>query len=304
MRPPLLKKGDLVALAATARKVAPEEVQAAVALLESWGLRVLVPEGLFAADNQMAGSDEHRRDLLQQLLDNEAVCAIVCCRGGYGTVRIVDALDFSRFAANPKWIVGYSDVTVLHSHLAARIGIASLHATMPLNIPADALSAHYASIDTMHQLLFDGSASYSFDNRTAATNRTGEANGTVVGGNLSILYSLLASPSDIDTSGKILLIEDLDEYLYHIDRMMMALKRAGKLSGLKGLIVGALNDMHDNAIPFGRDAEQIVRDAVAEYGYPVAFGAPIGHIGTDNHAVVLGGHYTLKVAQDSATLAC
>lgn len=304
MIPPLLKKGDLVAFAAPARKVTPEELHGAINMLEGWGLRVLIPQGLYEAENQMAGSDRHRCKLMQEMLDNDEVRAIICCRGGYGTVRIIDSLNFSHFSKHPKWLIGYSDVTVLHSHLASLFGIASLHATMPVNIPFDAPATHYPSTDTLHQLLFEGTASYTFDNNTTVPNRPGHCEGILVGGNLSILYSLLGSLSDIRTAGKILLIEDLDEYLYHIDRMMMALKRARMLDGLRGLVVGALSDMHDNETPFGRNAEEIVRDAVAQYGYPVAFGAPIGHIGTGNHAVILGGHYSLTVDDRSATLSC
>ena len=286
---PLLKKGDRIALVATARKVSPDEVATALRLFQSWGLDTLVPEGLFASDNQFAGSDAHRAALLQQLLDDPSVSALVCCRGGYGTVRIIDRLDFTAFRTHPKWIVGYSDVTVLHSHLSRQCALPSLHAIMPLNITPQALTS--PAVTTLRRFLFEGRLDYHFTSdpaRRTVANRTGTASAPVVGGNLSILYSLLGSPSDIDTDGKILFIEDLDEYLYHIDRMLMALRRAGKLAHLKGLIVGAMSDMHDNTIPFGRDAETIIRDAVADYHYPVAFYAPFGHIEGQNHALPLG----------------
>ena len=293
-----LKKGDKVALVATARKVTPDEVAPAVALLTSWGLRVTVPEGLYEAENQMAGSDAHRAAILQAQIDDPEVKAIVCVRGGYGTARIVDRVDFGSLAGNFKWIVGYSDVTVLHSHISRLCGLPTLHATMPLNIPADAANREYPSTETPRRFLFEGRLHYEFDRADGdpVPNRAGVCRAPVVGGNLSVLYSLLASPSDIDTEGRILLIEDLDEYLYHIDRMMTALKRAGRLRGLKGLIVGAMTDMHDNAVPFGRTAEQIVADAVAEYGYPVAFHCPFGHIGTENLALPLGVEVDLQVS--------
>lgn len=288
-----LRRGDLVALAATARKVSPEEMAPAVRLLESWGLRVLQPEHLYDASNQFAGSDEVRAATMQRLLDDAEVRAIICVRGGYGTVRMVDGLDWSRFEQCPKWIVGYSDVTVLHSHVHARLSMPTLHATMPINIPDDACVRPYPAVEALRKALFGKELGYEFDGHPL--NRPGECEGVLVGGNLSILYSLCGSPSDINTDGKILFIEDLDEYLYHIDRMMMNLKRCGKLAGLKGLVVGAMSDMHDNAIPFGRTAEEIISNAVEEYGYPVCFNAPFGHIGMENGALVLGANVHLVV---------
>jgi len=295
-QPELLKKGDLVALAAPARAVKPTEMAPAIKLLEQWGLRVLLPEGLYATDNQFAGNDHHRASLFQQLLDNDEVRAIFCARGGYGSARIIDRLDFGFFCQRPKWVVGYSDITVLHSHIARHCHICTLHATMPVNIPDDAGSIPYPATESMRKLLFEGHEDYHFDNHDCqCRNRPGAAIAPIVGGNLSILYSLLASPSDIDTDGTILLIEDLDEYLYHIDRMMTALRRAGKLANLKGLIVGSLNDMHDNTTPFGHTAESIVRAAVEGFDYPIAFHVPIGHIGTQNHALVLGMNTKIEV---------
>ena len=298
----LLKAGDLVALAATARKVSPGEVEASVRLLESWGLRVAVPEGLFEADNQMAGSDARRAERFQKLIDDREVRAIICARGGYGTVRMIDRVDFAPLARCPKWVVGYSDVTVLHSHIGRHCGIPTLHATMPLNVPADACRTAYPATESLRQMLFEGKAHYEFVNEGVVVNRQGCCTAPVVGGNLSVLYSLLGSASDIDTEGRILLLEDLDEYLYHIDRMMMALRRAGKLQGLRGLLVGAMSDMHDNAVPFGCTAEEIVRDAVADYGYPVAFNCLFGHIGTENRALPLGVETKVRVASDSVAI--
>lgn len=298
-----LQRGDKVAIVATARKVSPDEVMPAVRLLESWGLQVVLPDGLFDSDNQMAGDDSHRAAMLQTVLDDPTVGAIFCARGGYGTVRIVDSIDFGGLAKHPKWIVGYSDITVLHSHIARHCHVPTLHATMPIDVPSDALHQSYPSTESLRRMLFDGSEHYEFGLAGAdVVNRPGRCRASVVGGNLSILYSLLASPSDVDTNGKILLIEDLDEYLYHIDRMMMALKRAGRLSRLKGLLVGAMTSMHDNDVPFGRSAERIVADAVAEYDYPVAFGCRFGHIGTDNLALPLGVEITMDVSADGAVV--
>ena len=285
-----LKKGDLVALAAPARAVSAEEMAPAIAMLESWGLQVVVPDGLYERDGQFAGSDGHRAALLQRLLDDAEVKAILCCRGGYGTVRLIDRLDFGRLALNPKWIVGYSDVTVLHSHLHRTLGLPTLHATMPINFPADLRPT--PATESLRRALFGEEADYQWDGH----GRDGVAEGPVVGGNLSILYSLCGSPSALDTRGKILLIEDLDEYLYHIDRMMQNLRRNGMLDGLAGLVVGGMTDMHDNAIPFGRTAEEIVMEAVAGSTFPVAFGAPFGHLGDNNLALTLGIKMRLEVA--------
>ncbi|MCR4658974.1 MAG: LD-carboxypeptidase [Bacteroidales bacterium] len=291
--PTPLRAGDRVALAATARKVSPDEIAPFVQLLEGQGYDVLLPDGLFASDNQMAGTDEHRAAFLQSLLDDGSVRAIFCARGGYGTVRIVDRLDFNRFMQSPKWIVGYSDATVLHSCLN-RLGCCSLHATMPIDITTQADFASMAATS-----MLDALAGRNTDCTVEPhnLNRPGYAEAEVVGGNLSILYSLSGTPTAPDTRGKILLIEDLDEYLYHIDRMMLNLRRSGALSEIKGLIVGGMTDMHDNTVPFGLTAEEIVLRAVADYNYPVLFGAPYGHIKTANRAIVLGKKIALKVAK-------
>ncbi len=287
---PILKAGDKVSIISTARKVEPEEMKAAVGLLSGWGLRVVVPEGLYAAENQFAGSDSHRARMLQEALDDSDIRAIFCARGGYGTVRIIDRIDFSRFAESPKWIVGYSDVTVLHSHIHRHFGLPTLHATMPIHMSA----APNADTETLHDVLFGKKIDYSWEPH--ALDRAGKAEGVVVGGNLSILYSLCGSPSAIDTKGKILLIEDLDEYLYHIDRMMRNLDRCGMLEGLAGLIVGGMTDMHDNTVPFGSTAEEIIHEVVSRYGFPVAFHAPFGHTVGANLALPLGTKIRLSVS--------
>lgn len=288
-----LKIGDKVALAATARKTSETEIRPAVSLLESWGLQVVVPEGLFESEHQFAGSDRHRTALFQSLIDDPEIKAVFCVRGGYGTVRMVDGLCWERFVQHPKWIVGYSDVTVLHSHIHQLFGVPTLHATMPVNIPEHPMNE--PAVDSMRAWLFDEEMKI----LSSSTHyRAGSADAEVVGGNLSILYSLNGTDSDLSTDGKILFIEDLDEYLYHIDRMMQNLKRSGKLSHLKGLIVGAMSDMHDNATPFGKTAEEIVWEAVEEYGYPVAMEAPFGHIGMANRALPLGVRLHFEVSEN------
>lgn len=305
IRPDFLTKGDKIAIVATARKVSPEEIQPSVDLFRSWGLEVLYDDRLFAADNQFAGSDELRTACLQQYLDNPEVKAIVCARGGYGTVRIIDRLDFTAFARHPKWIVGYSDVTVLHSHIHNNLDISTLHATMPLNIPADAMEKSYPSIESLKAVLFGNLQYYNASQlltHSSEHNRRGRCRGQLVGGNLSILYSLCGSASDISTEGKILFIEDLDEYLYHIDRMMQNLKRTGKLQKINGLIVGAMSDMHDNTIPYGKTAEEIVLEAVADYDYPVLFSENFGHVGTENLALPLGVEVEMFVGEGDVSL--
>jgi muramoyltetrapeptide carboxypeptidase len=256
--------------------------------LESWGLKVLVGDTVGKADHQYGGNDTERRADLQRMLNNPEVKAVVSARGGYGTVRIMDDLDFSSFMNHPKWIVGFSDLTFLHAQLNCNIGVESLHATMPLTMPANSPE----SIGSLRQALFGEKLEYEFP--AHPLNRSGDMQGEIIGGNLSILYSILGTRTILQTSNSILFIEDLDEYLYHIDRMMMALKRAGKFNHLKGLVVGGLTEMKDNAVPFGKTAEEIVSEHVQEYDFPVCFGYPAGHI-ADNRALFLGRDAKIKV---------
>jgi muramoyltetrapeptide carboxypeptidase len=206
-------------------------------------------------------------------------------------VRIIDRLDFTKFVRKPKWIVGYSDITVFHSHIHTCFGIETLHATMPKNILSDIPDD---GVKSMVNTLFGAPVSYTFAKTRWA--REGYAEGILTGGNLSIIYSLMGSVSEPDTKGKILFLEDLDEYLYHVDRMMMNLKRAGKLSGLAGLIVGGMTGMNDNIIPFGKTAEEIISGAVAEYNYPVCFDFPAGHT-EKNMALILGRNVKFTVGK-------
>jgi muramoyltetrapeptide carboxypeptidase len=288
--PPYLKSGDKIAIVATARKVSPSEMEVAVNAFRSWGLQVITGPHLFGANNQYSGTDEERAADFQMMLDDTEIKAIVCARGGYGTVRIIDMLDFSTFERHPKWIVGYSDATVLHSHIQTQFGIETLHAAMPINFTDNGSEA---AIESLRKALFGEPLEYSINPHRY--NKQGNVTGMLTGGNLSILYSLTGSVSDILTEDKILFIEDLDEYLYHIDRMMMNLKRSGKLSGIKGLIVGGLTKMNDNTVPFGKDAEQIIAEYAKEAGIPVCFDFPAGHI-ADNHALILGREVGLHVS--------
>ena len=294
--PPYLKQGDTIGIVATARKISLEEIRPAVRLLESWGLNVKLSGNLFYEDNQYAGTDSERVADLQSMLDDNTVRAILCARGGYGSVRIIDRIDFAKFSNNPKWIIGYSDVTVLHSHIHSLFGIETLHGTMPLDFTGNETEATLS----LKKALFGEDMSYTIPSHSL--NKMGISSGTLVGGNLSILYSLRGTVSDIDTEGKILFIEDLDEYLYHIDRMMINLKRGGKLEKLKGLIVGGMTDMHDNTIPFGKSAHEIILDAVKEYSFPVCFDFPAGHLKEKNLAIILGREVELSVSPTKTAL--
>lgn len=286
IQPPYLKKGDTIGIIACARKISREEMDPVIEILKGWGLKVELGKNLFNGDCQFSGTDAERAEDLQTMLNDASIKAVISARGGYGTMRIIDKIDFTAFQKNPKWLVGYSDITVLHSHIHT-LGIETLHATMPINFHKDA-----EALETLRKALFGEKIKYEISSHPL--NRIGIAEGELVGGNLSLLYALAGSVSDIDTTGKILFIEDLDEYLYHIDRMMMNLKRSGKLSHLAGLVVGGMSDMKDNAIPFGKTAEEIILDAVKEYNYPVCFHFPAGHI-DKNLALYLGRKAKLEV---------
>lgn len=298
--PPFLKKGDKVGFVAPARKIHLKEITEAIRVFNAWGLEVICAPNLFGDAHQFSGTDEERCADLQQMLDHPEIRAIICVRGGYGTLRIIDQLDFTGFCRHPKWIVGFSDVTVLHSHLQSCFGIPTLHAMMPLNIvKEDAMQPKRKALQSLKDCLFGKMPEYRIPSQPL--NRSGSATGIVTGGNLSLLYALQGSVSDLDTRGKILFIEDLDEYLYHIDRMVLSLKRAGKFEGIKGLIIGGMTEMRDNKIPFGKTAEEIIAEAVVKYKFPVAFGFPAGHQ-DDNRALILGGKARLEVSSKSTTL--
>lgn len=293
--PPFLQAGDTIGIVAPARKVSEEEMQPPIQWLVKEGFQVLTGEHLYADNNQFAGYDSERAKDFQSMLDNPEVKAILCARGGYGSVRIIDRLDFSQFMRQPKWICGFSDITVFHSHVHRHCHIATLHSTLAINIPQNTPAANNSFLATLQgkPLTFSG-PSHPLDH-------PGTTTAEIIGGNLSMLYSLLGSNSDIDTEGKILFIEDLDEYLYHIDRMMMNLKRNGKLDHLAGLVIGALSDMHDNTVPFGKTAEEIIAEHCANFNYPVGFGFPAGHI-KDNRAFILGGKAKLEVHDTNSVL--
>ena len=279
-----------MAIVAPARKVTALEMQPAIELLQSWGLEVVKGMYLFGEEDQYSGSDQQRWADFQMVLDDASIDAVIFARGGYGFVRIIDKLDFTKFMRHPKWLIGFSDVTVLHNHVNRNLKVETIHAPMAINIP----NTPKAVLENLHQLLTGNKVSYQYP--AHFFNRRGKASGELVGGNLSLIHTLAGTPSDLLTKGKILFLEDLDEYLYHIDRMMLNLKRSGKLHGLKALVIGGMTDMKDNAIPFGKSAEEIILDAVKEYDYPVAFGISSGHI-ERNEPLVMGRKMKLTVGE-------
>ena len=283
-----LKKGDAVAVISTARKVSPSELDFAITKIKSWGLNVCFGNNLFKNHHQFSGTAKERAEDLQWALDDNNIKAVFFARGGYGSVHVVDYVDWQIFKTNPKWLIGFSDITVFHSHVHQCFNTTTLHAAMPITYPQNTDEA----IKNIRDILFGENVSYKFEGHSF--NKNGTVNSVVVGGNLSILYSLLGSKSQLNTDGKILFLEDLDEYLYHIDRMMQALKRSGMLENLSGLMIGGMNGMNDNTIPFGKTAEEIIRDVVSEYTYPVAFNIPAGHI-NDNLPLLFGKKVNFSV---------
>ena len=285
--PPYLKKGDTVAIVCTARKFFPEEAKPAIDLLESWGLKVKLGKTIGLDSCQLGGNDKDRAADFQEQLDNDNIKAIWCGRGGYGTVRIIDRIDFSNFKKHPKWIMGFSDVTVLHSHINT-LNVATLHSIMPFTVP----NAPEEVKQTFKNALFGIKNSYIIPSKSY--DKKGLAKGELVGGNLSILYSLLGSKSSIDTKDKILFIEDLDEYLYHVDRMLYNMKRNDYFKNVKGIIVGSMRDMHDNDIPFGQNEVQIILEITKDLNIPIAFEFCAGHQ-KDNRTLVLGSQVSFEV---------
>ena len=296
---PPLKSGDTVGIISTARKISRVEIEPAVKLLQSWNLKVKTGETIDNGFYQFAGDDDARSGDFQKMLDDENVKAIWFARGGYGTVRIVDSINWEKFMRKPKWLCGFSDVTVIHSHVQKNFQIPTIHCLMGINVA----NASSESLHSFHDLLFTQKQEYSFP--ANKLNRKGEVKGILTGGNLSLIYSLGATASDLDCENKILFIEDCDEYLYHLDRMMMQLKRSGKLSKLKALLIGRFSNMRNlnEGDPFTKNTGEqgsfeIIFDHVKEFNYPVCFGFPAGHE-TDNRALLFGNEVRLVVKEES-----
>ncbi|MFZ1333627.1 MAG: LD-carboxypeptidase [Flavobacteriales bacterium] len=300
--PKPLRKGDLIAIIPTARAITAEELKDGIALAESWGLRVRLGAGVGRKHFQQAGTDQERAADLQAAINDPEVRTIWCARGGYGTVHLMDKLDLTPLLKDPKWIAGFSDVTVLHNALH-NLGVASLHAQMPFMIAKKTEACR----ETLRAALFDEAQEISYRSETAGTKdaltRTGEATGQLVGGNLSILYALRGSQLDIDPTGKILYLEDLDELNYHLDRMLQNLKYSAWFKNLAGLVIGHMTDMHDKneEDPFGQTAHAMIKAAMGDVSYPVCSYFPAGH-DADNRALILGKITTLNVTDKGATL--
>ena len=294
--PPYLKRGDTVGICCPAGFITPEDIQPALLKLQEWGFNSKIGETIGKKDFNYGGTDEERLKELQQMLDDKMIKAILFARGGYGGVRIIDKLDFRKFKRDPKWIIGFSDATVFHSHINENYRVASIHSKMCNSFPTDwnnAEPAQKETIESINKCLKGEKMRYLFTPNEK--NKTGLGSGELIGGNLKTLESLSGSKSDISTKDKILFVEDTGEYLYSIDRMFWNLKRSGKLEKLKGLVIGGFKIKPDNAgEEFGKTMEDLVLEKVAEYKYPVCFDFPVGHQ-KNNFALKCGVTHTLGV---------
>jgi len=295
--PPYLKPGDTIGIVCPAGYMPFEKAQTCIETLTDWGFKVVPGKTLGNQYHYFSGTDEERWKDIQHMLDDENIDAILCGRGGYGTGRIIDKLDFSKFKTNPKWIVGFSDITVLHCHLFSNFKIASLHAPMAAAFNDGEFKNQY--IQSLHNAMLGKKADYKTEGNIL--NQPGKAKGILVGGNLSLLVNVISTASDIKTKNKILFIEEVGEYIYSVDRMMYQLKRSGKLEDLNGLIIGRFSDMKDTTIPFGQTVEDAIRGLVKDYNYPVCFGFPVSH-DKENYALKVGVKYKLKVEKELVEL--
>lgn len=299
VQPPHLKAGDTVAIVAPSGILNGRsgEIERAKALLKSWNLNVVVGKHVFKQNNHFAGTDDERCEDFQNALDDPKIKAIWCARGGYGTVRILDKLDYSKFKEHPKWLIGYSDITALHNQFHNE-GFESIHAIMCTSL-IDKPEELEQSIATMKQAVFGEKLQYKL--KGSNYNRSGKVSAPIVGGNLTMLHTMLGSKTSIDTSGKILFIEEIGEYKYHIDRMLQSLKRAGYFDNCVGLIVGDMSKIRKNTTPWGSSIEQLIIDALAEYNFPIAFNMPAGHE-NDNRALILGRTIDLEVTKEGSSI--
>jgi len=299
IQPPYLKAGDTVAIVAPSGllKNRTKEIDQAQALLKSWGLNVMVGQHVFEQAGHFAGTDEQRSDDLQKALDNPNIKAIWSARGGYGTVRVIDNLDYSKFKKAPKWLIGYSDITALHNDIHNE-GIETIHALMCTSLTNN-LEGIETSVATFRKAIFGESLNYSING--SEYNKTGSASGQLVGGNLTLLHTMLGSRTSIKTDNKILFFEEIGEYAYHIDRMLISMKRAGYFENCKGIIVGDISNVRKNTTPWGKPVKQLILDMFAEYDFPILFDFPAGHE-KDNRALILGRTLELKVGKDESTI--
>ena len=298
-QPPYLKSGDTVAIVAPSGilKNRTAEIEKAKNLLKSWGLHVVIGKHVFSEANHFAGTDDQRCEDFQKAMDDSSISAIWCARGGYGAVRILDKLDYTKFKKKPKWLIGYSDITALHSQMQVK-GFESIHAMMCTSLQ-DNNETIKETISTFKDALFGKPLEYNL--KASNYNKDGTVTAPIVGGNLSILYSMLGSNTSIDTSGKILFIEEIGEYKYHIDRMLQSLKRAGYFDKCVGIIVGDMTKIKKNTTPWGSSIEELIIDIVSDYNIPVAFNMPAGHA-KDNRALILGRTVSFNVKNKQSTI--
>ena len=295
LEPPFLKKGDTIYLLSISKKIEISEMEFAIQWLKNEGYEVVLGKTIQNAYHQFSGTDQERQKDFQTALNDPNVKAIFFARGGYGAQRVIDLIDFRGFINQPKWLVGFSDITIVHNLVNQFYGIQTMHAPMPITMPQNT----EASLKHLSQIMKGEKEPISFE--TSSYNKGASFEGQVIGGNLSILYSLLGTNNGVQTNDKILFIEDIDEYLYHIDRMMLSLKKAKKLEGLKGIIVGGFTDIKDNEIPFGFQIEEIILEHCKEYDYPIVFDAPIGHI--SNHIpIILGANIHVKQEKENTII--
>lgn len=299
IQPPYLKAGDTVAIVAPSGilKNREREVNQAIGLLKKWGLHAVVGKHVYSKSNHFAGTDAQRCEDFQNALDDPKISAIWCARGGYGTVRILDKLNYDKFKQNPKWVIGYSDITALHNQIHNE-GFQTLHALMCVSLTKD-LSDIEQSLATFKSALFGKPKNYTLT--ASKYNRVGNTQGKLIGGNLTLLHTMLGSETSLKTDGKILFIEEIGEYKYHIDRMLQSMKRAGYFDNLKGLVVGDMSRMRKNTTLWGSSVEQLILDTLSEYDFPIAFNMPAGHE-KDNRAMILGKTIELKVTKTKSSL--
>ncbi len=297
IKPDFLKKGDKAIIVSPAGVISNEKIEAGVDILKSWGLKVAVGKNALAKNNVFAGTDKQRLQDFQNALDDDNIKLILCSRGGYGTNRIIEKLDFTKFIKNPKWIVGYSDITILHSHINKNYKVETIHGLMATNMLD--IDEDDVYLNSLYYNLFGRKIEYQIPSNKF--NKLGKAKAEIVGGNLAILTSLIGTKSDINTKGKILIIEDVGEYLYKIDRMIISLKQTGKLEYLKGLVVGSFSSIKDSDPSFGKNVTEIILEHTAEYNYPVCFDFPFGHE-PKNYAIVLGRKTELNISKSNVNL--
>lgn len=292
--PQFLQVGDLVAIVSPSGPIDNSYIEKAKSILENWGLRVWIAPHVCAKHGVFAGSDEERCADMQAALDNSEIRAIFCSRGGYGAIRIAEKLNYTHFLQNPKWIIGFSDITVFHSKMNT-LNVASIHGAMPKNFE----SIHAQSLQSLQSLIFGKQKTIEWQANNY--NKIGSAQGKLVGGNLSVLYSIRGVSLEYNYRNAILFIEDLNEYVYHIDRMVQNFKLSGILSGLSGLIVGGMSDMKQGVDNYGTSIESLILEASKEYHFPIAFNFPSGH-GAENEAFILGEEYSFSVGNEYAEL--